>query len=455
MKRIGSKRINDIIIKLLSTRTLQFYAEFLLSLNQFEDNERIPTMAVNVTRNGCNLYYNTEFIDKLTDGELTFVLIHECFHLLFDHQRRGIHYNKNFSNIIMDMIINTIIMTDVVRSKHLSGVRSSFVTQVYDHSEFLPTGEKNPTFNKPWLLAIPKQYSDEDVFENLYAYSKDEYSEFKKRVSKLNIDIENIKLVDENNEPIDVFGEFGYGMFGRYDVECPSLDYIFSQMLKNPSLSDLLMDVHLEDEVDADTKSAKIKEIIEKLKNRGLCTSDVEQTLGKLRKKKRDHLKEIKKHISSSIMGSKKLKNINRPNRFDIEGLKGNKKYATKINCILDTSGSMNDCFDNVLSYIFNNDITINLIQIDCEIKSIETIKNKTQLQKLKIKGLGGTTLQPAIEHISQTKLNIFNTVILTDGYTDTLDFSNIKGKVLIVTTGETPPIKNGGRSVKIIRVEK
>jgi predicted metal-dependent peptidase len=74
----------------------------------------------------------------------------------------------------------------------------------------------------------------------------------------------------------------------------------------------------------------------------------------------------------------------------------------------------------------------------------------------MKIKGLGGTTLQPGIDYINSHKgLKGNNLVILTDGYTDSLDFSKAKSnKVLILTTSAESPIASG-KNVKQILVEK
>ena len=150
-------------------------------------------------------------------------------------------------------------------------------------------------------------------------------------------------------------------------------------------------------------------------------------------------MKEIKRTISHHIFGATKRKSITRPNRRGIEGIKGKKKYKNVINVILDTSGSMCGDFERVLSFVFQNDIHINLIQIDTEVKMVEDIKTKRDLQKVMIKGMGGTVLQPVIDFVNnpKNKLNSFNNVLLTDGYTDTLNFSQVHGKTLILTTSQ------------------
>ena len=113
--------------------------------------------------------------------------------------------------------------------------------------------------------------------------------------------------------------------------------------------------------------------------------------------------------------------------------------------------------FERVLSYIFQNDIHINLIQIDTKVKAVENIKNKRDLQKMVIHGLGGTVLQPAVDYVIDpvNKISKFNTVILTDGYTDSLNFSECLHKVLILTTGTVPKYKDPKGKVKSIMIDK
>lgn len=74
--------------------------------------------------------------------------------------------------------------------------------------------------------------------------------------------------------------------------------------------------------------------------------------------------------------------------------------------------------------------------------------------ETLVIKGLGGTILQPAINMVV-SDFNQYNTVILTDGYCDSLDLSKVKGKVLMISIGVKVPISRTNGKVKQILVEK
>jgi hypothetical protein len=255
----------------------------------------------------------------------------------------------------------------------------------------------------------------------------------------------------------DSSGKPSYGPYGKNpskdgeSLDTWSKEQIFQDMENG---SGEYMDKHIGDDVPEEMRDAMVKDVMERLAARGLSAGNIEQTLNKLRKKRKDYLKEIKRAVSNMIFGTVKQKTIVKPNRRQISGLKGNRKVKTKINCILDTSGSMGGTFERVLSYVYRNDIEINLIEADTEVKWIENIKNKRKLETMVIKGLGGTILQPAIDLVAD-QFNEYNTVVLTDGYCDSLDLTKIKGKVLLISIGVKVPISRSNGKVKQIMVEK
>lgn len=241
----------------------------------------------------------------------------------------------------------------------------------------------------------------------------------------------------------------GYGQNGHNGVECHDLDGIFQEAEEN---NGEFMDQHLDDEVPEELREQMSRDLIERLRQRGHVTSNIEQTLEKLRKKRKDYLKEIKRGISQ-IKGVVKDRTIKKPSRRNIVGLKGIKKIGSVLNVLLDTSGSMNGMAEKSLNYIFRSDIEVNLIQCDTEVKAVEKIKTMKQLQQVKVNGGGGTELQPSINFVMQNYPK-FNTLILTDGYCDSLDFSGYKGKVLILTCGTEVPIKRSNGKVKQIVIK-
>ena len=456
----------------------------------------IDTCAVNVTNTGMNFYWNEAFLNPLTQTEVTFVDIHELFHLILNHPQRTIagRLDNKLTNIAQDMIINHTIWVDVMKKN-----KNHFFCQIpkYEKNDF--NDEKGLT-GKNIGVFLPKEYTGEHIFEYLYIWLKEKHKEWKKEQEKKNAckscsgsgkkDDQTKKDGDQNkngNKPSNdgqgkgdkEQGDGGggkepcpdcngsgkqegqgqgdgqgkgqgqgqgngdkndeYGDNGLDGVETWTLDGIFRQMEANDGQ---FMDAHIADEVPQEVRDQITHEAVERLRSRGLVKGDLEQVLQKLRKKRKDYLGEIKRSISNEILGTHKQKSITRPNRRGIFGLKGNIKVKSKINVILDTSGSMSGLHTKVLSYIYRNDIECNLIQCDTCVHSVTRIKKKKDLETIKLKGFGGTIIQPAVDVVVD-KFNKYNTVILTDGFTDSLNMSKIKGRVLIITTDNECPISS------------
>ena len=499
LKNIHEKLLAGIQTMLIDTKiNLPYYGEFNLHIN-FVENDSVGTCGVNVSSKGMNFFYSPKFLEDMSQKEVNFITLHEDFHLLFNHPKRTVtgQYDHKMSNIAQDMIINHVIWEDIPHA---------FVE--------IPKNKDG----KNMALFVPKEYTGKLIFEELYEWLKDEKEKWQKEQKK-NSQCKSCngsgkkdqgqgqgqkqEQKGQGQQPgegegqgegqdqqdgqgqgqpqqgggqgqgegescpdcqgtgneggKDSSGKPSYGPYGKNpskdgeSLDTWSKEQIFQDMENGTGE---YLDKHMGDEVPEEMREAMVKDVMERLAARGLSAGNVEQTLNKLRKKRKDYLREIKRAVSNMIFGTVKQKTIVKPNRRQIAGLKGNRKVKTKINCILDTSGSMGGTFERVLSYVYRNDIEINLIEADTEVKWIENIKNKRKLETMVIKGLGGTILQPAIDLVAD-QFNEFNTVVLTDGYCDSLDLSKIKGKVLMVSIGVKVPISRTNNRVKQIMVEK
>ena len=99
-------RLESAISKLVTFQPL--YGEVFLHLNK-KETTKMPTMAVGVIRRvDLALYYNPDFIQKLSSTELRSVLKHEALHILLHHLTRAKHfaYNPRGYNIAADCAIN-------------------------------------------------------------------------------------------------------------------------------------------------------------------------------------------------------------------------------------------------------------------------------------------------------------------------------------------------------------
>ena len=479
IKNIHEKLLNGIQTMLIDTKiNLPYYGEFNLHVS-FHEQDSIGTCAVNVTSKGMNFYYSPKFLEDMSQKEVNFITIHEDFHLLFDHPRRTItgQYDHKLSNIAQDMIINHIIWEDIPHA---------FVE--------IP---KSPD-GKNMALFVPKEYTGKLIFEELYEWLKDEKEKWQKE-QKQNSECQSCKGSGKkdpqkgdqpgdgqqpgegkgekkdgegegqgescpdcqgtgNEGGKDSSGKPSYGPYGKNpskdgdSLDTWSKEQIFQDMENG---NGEYLDKHIGDDVPEELRDAMVKDVMERLAARGLSAGNVEQTLNKLRKKRKDYLREIKRAVSTMIFGTVKERTIVKPNRKGISGLKGARKVKTKINVGLDTSGSMGGqgTFERVLSYVYRNDIEINFMESDTQVNWVENIKSKRQLESIPIKGLGGTCLQPMIDYIVEHH-NDCNSVLLTDGYTDTLDFSKVRGRVLIISVGVKCPISRTNGKVKQITIE-
>ena len=516
LKNIHEKLLAGIQTMLIDTKiNLPYYGEFNLHIN-FVEQDSIGTCAVNVTTKGMNFFYSPKFLEDMSNKEVNFITLHEDFHLLFNHPKRTVsgQYDHKLSNIAQDMIINHVIWEDIPHAfveipKNKDGKNMAlFVPKEYEGKLIFEELYE-------WLKDEKEKWQKENK-KNSECKScggsgkKDDKGEQKgqgQQPGEGQGEGEKQEGKGKGQQPGDGQGEGqdqkdgegkgeGQGKPGKGQGEgggqgegesCPdcqgngneggkdssgkpsygpygknpskdgealdtwSKEQIFDDMEKN---NGEYMDKHIGDDVPEEMREAMVKDVMERLAARGLSAGNVETTLNKLRKKRKDYLKEIKRAVSNMIFGTLKQKTIVKPNRRQISGLKGNRKVKTKINCILDTSGSMGGTFEKVLSYVYRNDIEINLIEADTEVKWIENIKNKRKLETMVIKGLGGTILQPAIDLVAD-QFNEFNTVVLTDGYCDSLDLSKIKGRVLLISIGVKVPISRSNGKVKHIMVEK
>ncbi len=474
IKNIHEKLLNCVQTMLIDTKiNLPFYGEYNLHIN-FHEQDSIGTCAVNATSKGFNFFYSPKFLEDMSQKEVNFIDIHEIFHLLFNHPKRTVtgQYDHKLSNVAQDMIINHIIWEDI------------------NHSFVEIPKDKN---GKNMALFVPKEYTGKLIFEELYEWLKEEKEKHQKNKQKSQCqscggsgDKQDGK--GKGKDKSDKSGQSGQGEGQGNGEQCPDCNGSgqkdggkgqgkpkYGPYGKNPSkdgdsidtwsteqiLDDLengtgeYLDKHIGDEIPEEMREAMVRDVMEKLAARGLSAGNVETTLNKLRKKRKDYLKEIKRAVSNMIFGTVKQATIVKPNRKQISGLKGKRKVKTKINVILDTSGSMGGqgTFERVLSYVYRNDIEINFIESDTEIKWVENLKSANKLQSLPIKGLGGTIMQTGIDYVVE-HFNEFNTVLLTDGYTDNLDCSRLKGKMLIISVGTKCPIAKSNGKVKQIVLE-
>lgn len=393
----GHPAIQEVISEIVSDSRLSsydYFGHFGLYLNYREANDVVPTCGVTCKNGQLYFLYNTGFVEKLSHKELMFVYMHEIMHLVSDHIGRGKrnNFDPKMSNIAADMIINDTLLK----------------------GEYLPVER----FEMPKVgIRMHQDYTGHWIMEDVYEWL-----------------MNNQDKADEAMEKAKANGQ------GEGDDGMPNGE------------NGETLDVHLDSE-ETKTQSALVKDIMEGLKARGIGSAELHQKLDKLRKPKTNYLKDVKK-IASRMKGiAQKTKTLKRPNRKGIYGLKGRQKQSQAIACVFDTSGSMWGEFEKVLTTINKEGLEIHLIYCDTEIKKVDHICSRKDLQKVDVAGGGGTELQPGVEYATKNFPGL-PIVVLTDGYCDQLNLSKSPHPGLIISTGVEVGIL-GGRAKQIVLEDK
>src|ERR1700676_4285704 len=88
-----------------------FWGVVATRLKIVESNEGWnPTMATD----GKHLYFNRKFTEKLTDGNVQFIICHEILHCAFEHFLRQNGRKHSYWNMATDYAINWILKRDGV-----------------------------------------------------------------------------------------------------------------------------------------------------------------------------------------------------------------------------------------------------------------------------------------------------------------------------------------------------
>lgn len=119
---------------------------------------RIPTAAAMFDKDGQSFkfLFNPDFWGELNDYDRSFVVAHECLHMLLNHGRRGQFANKNGhhqqANVAMDLAINHMLEDHFGFNRKLLG--KALRDKSLYNEDFYPEGT---------------QYTSQDSFEEHYA----------------------------------------------------------------------------------------------------------------------------------------------------------------------------------------------------------------------------------------------------------------------------------------------
>jgi len=368
---IKNKKITRAKIQLQNEKP--FFAYLIMNM-KFVEKEEIGTMGVDCWG---NCYYNPKFVEKLSEDELKGVLAHEVLHLVLEHLDRGksCKYQK-IRNIAEDLCVNDLLLTNNFKLAEC-GLLPTYHEYTFDKSDGTEIKIEN----------IDKKTSNQ-IYEELLKHIEDDKdaqdSEDDKRFDK-HIEGDGKPLTPEQKQQIK----------GKWKKAVSEGSAYARDKGNMPDGLGLFIDGLLNEKVN--WKSLLYKYL----------TRTIPHDYSYARPSKRS----FSTGVYMPIM----------------------RKECIEIVVSLDTSGSiqgkeLKEFMSEIrgIARSFNN-LSMKLIVCDSEIKDVYTIGNGDgeEIEKLSIKGGGGTSHKPIYDYINTNLPNTKLLVNFTDGYTDLDELDN------------------------------
>ena len=106
-----------------------FFGNMATRLRILSADDWCPTAAVD----GRNLYFNTQFFNKMNNKEIEFVIAHEILHCVFDHLGRRLDRDAKLYNIAADFIVNNLLVRIALVQSLTSLIASKILNTMVGH----------------------------------------------------------------------------------------------------------------------------------------------------------------------------------------------------------------------------------------------------------------------------------------------------------------------------------
>jgi predicted metal-dependent peptidase len=408
IKGITHEGLRDAVISMqIDGESAAYYGQFALYFNFIEDHKLPAAAGVTVIDGNITFVYNSikidEHVKEFGDMFLTFLVIHECQHILLNHILRGEGMKHSIANIAQDMLINTQIQKDF-------GI--SYPPFYYFDRDYADLEYKHDDYK-----GLP-------IFEPLYNHILDNAPE----------DFDDGKGEGGEGEggegngqgtPGQGQGKGGQPKDGKGNGKGRLVD-------DHEAMQEFLENMTGADKSKLDSM---VMEIHDTLKARGYGVSGGVETMFNMKKEK-PVVNVFKKILGNGKIKSGTYRKMSRRN----PKLKGKRKENKDVNLIVDTSGSIYSELSEIMPQLVGN-FNVYCVQIDTSVKFAGHVKNFKDWKNVPITGGGGTTLQPAIDKLIEERRGHIQTIFASDYYCEELDFAGIGGEVAFVKTqGATEP---------------
>ena len=411
---ISNAKMHEFMLKLLNAKSsivikYPFFG-FLLNYLGFALDEECETACTN----GEKIIFGTGFLEKLSNDEVIFIMLHEVMHCVLNHpDRRGNRDHKVF-NIAADIVVNSMVLESI-------GV-SGFEVNGTEPMHLTPDGKEG------------KDFSTEEVYQMLVSKAKIS----NKRVSPPDSEGGNSK--ESNNS-------------GSVDYDFETDDYRVIDDHSRWKHSEI-------NETDAEDWTWRIVAAVKHAKD---CTP-----FGHLPEFVRDFINDLESH---EVDWRTALQNFcQRIESFDFSWIRGDKRYIERdiflpdytdddssemevknLLFFVDTSGSMSTEDVNIMLAeirsaisVFNGRLRGKLGFFDTEITDPVDFTDEASFNLIKPESYGGTSFNCIFNYVNDklTDNPPAAIIIMTDGYALFPEESITKGipVLWIINNSEVKP---------------
>ena len=326
---------------------------------------------------GRNLYFNTQFFDKMSNKEIEFVIAHEILHCVFDHLTRREDRIPRIHNIAADYIVNNLLVRDRIGTK--------------------------PTFIDCYQDFKYDKWSSEDVYDDILEDAKKNGEEFLKQLGEL-LD-EHIDWEGEGDEGQGKDSN-GNGADGKESKSRPT--YSKDELKK------------IKDEIKENMISAA------QTSGAGNTPGEIQRMIKELTEPKMNWREMLRQQIQSTVRNDYTFSRPSRKGQMTGAILPGMNFDETIDICIaLDMSGSIGD--DQARDFLSEikgimdeyKDYNIKLWCFDTKVYNEQDFSadGGDDLMDYEIKGGGGTDFDANWTYMKYNDIQPKKFIMFTDGY--------------------------------------
>lgn len=399
-----------------------FVHEILMMMDK-KASSSVSTMGVNVEGSTIYLVYNKNFVDKLPDPELRYIITHEIYHIVLHHCTCRKSEDKNeraHDNIAADLAINSLIPESSQRRMPKGKYEGQKPAQ-YGFEEKL-SKEQYLQLLRDQDNENKKDKKDKDKDKNNSGDSNDGNNDGDN-------DGDSNENNDGNNDGKDQEPEYGDGEGGSFDSHDGWNESAIAEQI-------------IRDKIDQLSKNERVW---------GSMPGETKALILAAQKSQVSWTKYLRRYLGNMIT-HKTEPTITRPNKRYGLPFPGKKRtYADRKLVAIDTSGSIGDkelrqflAEINKLSEIQ----PIDLITFDDGIQEGPKAYDRKR-KSYNFTGRGGTSFKEVFEIAGQRRYA--SVIMLTDGCAGVPDKPASVRDVLWVLTGTGNPPVEWGKRVRIV----